>query len=147
MENSLYCTFMIYGAAAKSRQSCPALCDPTDTSPPGSSVPGIFQARILEWVAISFSIYISDFHQTSLVAQMVKASVYKAGDPGLIPGSGRSSGEGNGNPTALFLPGKSHGLRSLAGYSPRGCKESDTTEQLHNNNNIYQKLLFIVKLQ
>ena len=42
-------------AAAKSLQSCPTLCDPTDGSPPGSSVHGIFQARVLEWVAISFS--------------------------------------------------------------------------------------------
>ena len=43
-------------AAAKSRQSCPTLCDPTDGSPPGPAVPGILQARTLEWVAISFSI-------------------------------------------------------------------------------------------
>ena len=42
-------------AAAKSLQSCPTLCDPIDGSPPGSSVSGILQARILEWVAISFS--------------------------------------------------------------------------------------------
>ena len=42
-------------AAAKSLQSCPTLCDPTDCSPPGSPVPGILQARTLEWVAISFS--------------------------------------------------------------------------------------------
>ena len=42
-------------AAAKSLQSCPTLCDPIDGSPSGSSVPGILQARILEWVAISFS--------------------------------------------------------------------------------------------
>ena len=42
-------------AAAKSLQSCPALCDPIDSSPPGSPVPGILQARTLEWVAISFS--------------------------------------------------------------------------------------------
>jgi len=42
-------------AAAKSRQSCPTLCDPIDGSPTGSSVPGILQARTLEWVAISFS--------------------------------------------------------------------------------------------
>ena len=42
-------------AAAKSLQSCPTLCDPIDGSPPGSPVPGILQARILEWVAISFS--------------------------------------------------------------------------------------------
>ena len=41
--------------AAKSHQSCPTLCDPTDGSPPGSPVPGILQARTLEWVAISFS--------------------------------------------------------------------------------------------
>ena len=42
-------------AAAKSLQTCPTLCDPTDGSPPGSLVPGIIQARTLEWVAISFS--------------------------------------------------------------------------------------------
>ena len=42
-------------AAAKSLQSCPTLCDPIDGSPPGSPVPGILHARILEWVAISFS--------------------------------------------------------------------------------------------
>jgi len=43
-------------AAAKSLQSCPTLCDPIDGSPPGSAVPGILQARTLEWVAISKSI-------------------------------------------------------------------------------------------
>ena len=43
-------------AAAKLFQSCPTLCDPIDGSPPGSPVPGILQARTLEWVAISFSI-------------------------------------------------------------------------------------------
>ena len=42
-------------AAAKSLQSCPTLCDPIDGSPPGSPEPGIFQARTLEWVSISFS--------------------------------------------------------------------------------------------
>ena len=42
-------------AAAKSLQPCPTLCDPADGSPPGSAVPGILQARALEWVAISFS--------------------------------------------------------------------------------------------
>ena len=42
-------------AAAKSLQSCPTLCDPIAGSPPGSPVPGILQARTLEWVAISFS--------------------------------------------------------------------------------------------
>ena len=42
-------------AAAKSLQSCPTLCDPIDGSPPGSPVPGILQARILEWLVIFFS--------------------------------------------------------------------------------------------
>ena len=42
-------------AAAKSLQSCPTLCDPIDSSPPGSALHGILQARTLEWVAISFS--------------------------------------------------------------------------------------------
>ena len=44
-----------YLAAAKSLQSCPTLCDPIDGSPPGSPIPGILQARTLEWAAISFS--------------------------------------------------------------------------------------------
>ena len=44
-----------HGAAAKSLQSCPTLCDPIDSSPPGSPIPEIHQARTLEWVAISFS--------------------------------------------------------------------------------------------
>ena len=50
----------------------------------------------------------------------VKASASNAGDPGSIPGS-----------TPVFLPGESHGRRSLVGYSPWGRKESDTTERLH----------------
>ena len=58
----------------------------------------------------------------------VKASAWNAGDPGSIPGLGRSPGEGNGNPTPILLPGESHGGRSLVGYSPWGRKESDMTE-------------------
>ena len=46
---------LLVAAAAKSLQSCPTLCDPIDGSPPGSPVPGILQARALEWVTISFS--------------------------------------------------------------------------------------------
>jgi len=48
-------TYAAAAAAAKSLQSCPTLCDPIDGSPPGSAVPGILQARTLEWVAIAFS--------------------------------------------------------------------------------------------
>ena len=44
-------------AAAKSLQLCPTLCDPMDCSPPGPSIHGIFQARVLEWVAIAFSLH------------------------------------------------------------------------------------------
>ena len=48
-------TLIIYACYAKSLQSCPILYDPTDGSPPGSPVPGILQARTLEWAAFSFS--------------------------------------------------------------------------------------------
>ena len=51
----LFPVLTLHAAAAKSLQSCPTLCDPIDGSPPGSTVPGILQARTLEWVAISFS--------------------------------------------------------------------------------------------
>ena len=50
-----HCGLDAAAAAAKSLQSCLTLCDPIDGSPPGSAVPGILQARTLEWVAISFS--------------------------------------------------------------------------------------------
>ena len=49
------CSTSLVIAAAKSLQSCPTLCDPIDSSPPGSPIPRILQARTLEWVAISFS--------------------------------------------------------------------------------------------
>ena len=51
----LLVTVFTAAAAAKSLQSCPTLCDPIEGSPPGSAVPGILQARTLEWVAIAFS--------------------------------------------------------------------------------------------
>ena len=54
----------VAAAAAKSLQSCPTLCNPIDSSPPGSPVGGILQARILEWVAISFSIHDVDVVST-----------------------------------------------------------------------------------
>ena len=62
---------------------------------------------------------------------MVKSLPANAGDKrdaGSIPTSGRSSGGGYGNPTPIFLPGESHGQRSLVGYTPWGHKESDTTK-------------------
>ena len=56
--STILCTVKTYyaaAAAAKSLQSCSTLCNPIDGSPPGSPIPGILQARTLEWVAISFS--------------------------------------------------------------------------------------------
>ena len=53
---------------------------------------------------------------------MVNNPPANAGDMGLIPGLGRSPGEGNGNPFQCSCPGKAHGQRNLVGYSPRGCK-------------------------
>ena len=69
-----------------------------------------------------------DLEATSLVAQMVKVSAYNVGVPGLIPGSGRSPEEGNGNPLQYFCLENPHGQRSLVGSSPWGHKESDMTE-------------------
>ena len=60
----------------------------------------------------------------------VKNLPANAGDAGSIPASGRSPGEGNGNPLQYSSLEKSHGQRSLVGYTPWGRKESDTTERL-----------------
>ena len=96
-------------------QSCPILCDPMDCSPPGSSVHGILQARILEWVAMPSlgGIFPTQGWKLCLLFPALeaedfpggsdgKASVYDAGDPGSIPGLGRSLGEGNGNPLQYY---------------------------------------------
>ena len=89
------CHFLLQCMKAKSEsevaQSCQTPSDPMDCSLPSSSVHGIFQARVLEWVAIAFS----------RVALVVKNPPVNAGDitdAGLILGSGRSPGGGNGNP-------------------------------------------------
>ena len=68
-----------------------------------------------------------------------KASACNVGVLGLIPGLGRSPGEGNGQPTPVLSPGEFHGQRSLVGYSPQGHKELDTTEQLHFHFLLLQK--------
>ena len=76
--------------------------------------------------------------QVVLVVKNPPAIAGDLRDMNLIPGSGRSPAEGNGNPfhsipvqsIPVFLPGKSHGQRSLAGYSPWGLKESDMAYRL-----------------
>ena len=59
-----------------------------------------------------------------------KESACNVGGPGTIPGSWRSPWRRERQPTPVFLPGEFHGQRSLVGYSPWGCKESDTTKRL-----------------
>ena len=104
-------------------QSCPSICNHMDCSPPGSSIHGIFQARILEWLPFPTS--------GDLGGSEVKASACNARDLGSIPGSGSSPGEGNGNPLQYSWLGESQGQRSLVGPSSQGRKELDTTEQFH----------------
>ena len=68
---------------------------------------------------------------------LVKNPPASAGNAGLIPRLGRSPGEGNGQPTLVFLPGKCHGQRSLARYSPSG-QGRDRTGRLNNNKDTYK---------
>ena len=69
-------------------------------------------------------------YQTSLVAQTVKR-LPTSGRPRFDPWVGKILWRRKWQPTVVLLSGKSHGRRSLVGYSPWGCKQSDTTEQLH----------------
>ena len=90
------CHFLLQCMKVKSEsevaQSCPTLCNPMDCSLPDSSVHGIFQARVLEWGVIAFSV------QVALVGKNLSASEGDARDTVSVPGSGRSSGEGNDYP-------------------------------------------------
>ena len=65
----------------------------------------------------------------ALAVKNLPANAGDIRDTGLIPESGRSPGGGAWQLTPVFLPGQSHGQRSLVGYGPRGCKESDMTEE------------------
>ena len=71
--------------------------------------------------------------QVTLMALVIKNTLANARDVGSIPGSGRSPGGRAWQSTQVFLLGESHGQRSLPGQSPRGCKESDTTEATQHN--------------
>ena len=76
----------------------------------------------------------------SLVSSDGKESACNAGDLGLISGLGRSPGEGNGNPLQYSCLENPNGQRSVSGYSPQGCKESDMAERLTYRLNFEHKL-------
>ena len=134
-------------AAAKLLQSCPILCNPIDKNPPGSPVPGILQARTLEWVAISFSnawkwkvkekslsrvqLLVTPWTAANQAPPLMGFSrqQYWSGVP--LPSPSCNAGEPNSIPglipwrkgwqsTPVFLPEESHGQRSLVGCSPWG---------------------------
>ena len=103
-----------------------SLFDPTDCSPPVSSVHGILQARILEWVAITF------FRESSPSRDQTSVSCsYGLFLVLIICMTSRLFQRRHQHPTPVLLPGKSHGQRSLVGCSPWGREESYTTAWLH----------------
>ena len=66
------------------------------------------------------------------------ANARDAGDSGSIPGSGRPSGGGNGQPTPVFLPAEFYGPRNLEDYSPWGCEKLDVTEHACGSESVYK---------
>ena len=112
--NSMWYFFLKVSMHAYSvTQSCLDLCNHKDSSLPGPSVHGTFQARILAWVAISSSrgsSWSRDWTHISCSSWIHRKILWQW------------------HPTAGLLPGKSHGRRSLVGYSPWGREESDTTD-------------------
>ena len=135
------CKLMLPRREMKVAQLCPTFCDPMDCSPPGSSVHRILQARILAWVAIPFSRGSSQPRDWTQVSGIVgrlftlwapkeaHAPAPQCQRPGFDPWVGKIPWRRERQPTPVFFPGESHGLRSLAGYSPWGHKKSDTTER------------------
>ena len=137
------CHFLLQCMKVKSESevtlSCPTLSDSMDCSLPGSSVHGIFQARVLEWGAIAFSniyIYIYIYytyayihihiHGASLVAPWYRICL-QCKRPGFNPCVGKISWRRAWQPTLVLLTGEFHGQRSLVGYSPWVAK-SDRTQ-------------------
>ena len=128
-------------------QSCLTLSDYMDRSLPGSSVHGIFQARVLEWGAIAFSEWVFRLFLIICYLNNTGINIYDiynytylwlclqehraeslAGYKLHLTISHRRR---QYHPTPVFLPGKSHGRRSLVGCSSWGHEELDTTERLH----------------
>ena len=127
------CHFLLQCMKVKSEsevaQSCPTLSDPMDCSLPGSSIHGIFQARVLEWgVNVTKSV-----PSGSAGKKFTCQCRRRRSDSWVRKIPWRRKWQF----TPVFLPGKFHGQRSLAGCSPWGHKESDTTE--------HARIIMIVK--
>ena len=144
------CHFLLQCMKVKSESKllklCPTLQDPMDCSLPGSSVHGIFQARVLEWAAIAFSgVYIYIYFFFNYIKD---DQILLDGNIGKCLSGGTSGKEPacqcrrakrcrfnpwvrniprrtSWQPTPLFFPGKSHGEKGMVGYRPKGPKESD----------------------
>ena len=100
-------------------QSCPTLSDPMDCSPPGSSVYGMFQARVLEWGGRKAQLFLLSrdtlvFPKTSQVGQWLRIFL-QSRRHWFNPWVGKIPQGRKWQPTPIFLPGKSHGQRSLLG--------------------------------
>ena len=100
-------------------QSCPAFCNPMDCSPQISSVHGILQARILEWVAMSFS----NSSDKELTCKCRRSERH-----GFDLHVWKILWSRAWQPTPVFLSGEFRGQRNLTGYSPQGHKEPDMTK-------------------
>ena len=153
------CHFLLQCIKVKSEsevaQLCPTLCDPMDCSLPGSSIHGIFQARVLEWGAIAFSVatlqlMLKVYAQAWTEKAMAPHSSTLAWRIPWMEEPGRLQSMGSlrvgddwvtslslftfmhwrrkWQPTPVFLPGESQGWWSLVGCRLWGCAESDTTE-------------------
>ena len=103
-------------------QSCSTLCDPMNCSTPGLPV----HHRLLESTQVGRSN--SGASQMALVVKTSPSQFRRHKRCKFNPWIGKIPWRRAWQPTPVFLPGESHGQRSLVGYSPRGCKESDTTE-------------------
>ena len=115
------------GSGNPLQDSCPE--NPMDREAWWATVHGVTKSR----TRLSDFTYLLGFS----VSSDYKESACNAGDTASIPGWGKISCRREWLPTPVFLPGASHGRRSLVGYSPWGPEESDTTERLHLLTHIY----------
>ena len=119
-------------AAAKSLQSCPTLCDPIDGSPPGSVVPGILQARTLEWVAIAFSPGGASGRQPACQCRKRETWVQSVAWENPMQEGMRTH--------SCILPGKSQGERSLMDYSPWAYRVGHNRSNLAHRHHTHSSL-------